>query len=82
MSDTRISMRKLHEILRMRFDNQLSLRQISRSVRVSVGHRFELRSGVPKFYSELAFTRRFLRNRSCPGTVSRRIITTVIQHQN
>ena len=37
MSDTRISMRKLHEILRMRFDNQLSLRQISRSVRVSVG---------------------------------------------
>ncbi len=37
MSDTRISMRKLREILRMRFDHQLSIRKISRSVRVSVG---------------------------------------------
>ena len=37
MSDNRISMRKLREILRMRFDHQLSFRQISRSVRVSLG---------------------------------------------
>lgn len=37
MSDNRISMRKLYEIYRMRFDHELSLRQISRSVRVSVG---------------------------------------------
>lgn len=37
MSDNRISMRKLREVLRMRFDHQLSFRQISRSVRVSVG---------------------------------------------
>ena len=37
MSDNRISMRKLNEILRMHYENNLSIRQISRSVRVSVG---------------------------------------------
>ncbi len=37
MPDNRISMRKLNEILRMHFENNLSIRQISRSVRVSVG---------------------------------------------
>ena len=37
MIENRITMRKLLEILRMRFGSQLSFRQISRSVRVSVG---------------------------------------------
>ena len=37
MSDSRISMRKLQEILRMRFEHRLSIRKIARSVRVSVG---------------------------------------------
>ena len=37
MTENRITMRKLLEILRMRFGSQLSFRQISRSVRVSVG---------------------------------------------
>ena len=37
MTDQRVSMRKLREILRMRHENGLSIRQISRSVRVSVG---------------------------------------------
>ena len=37
MTENRITMRKLLEILRMRFGSQLSLRQISHSVRVSVG---------------------------------------------
>ncbi|MES9986058.1 MAG: IS21 family transposase [Candidatus Thiodiazotropha sp. 6PLUC6] len=37
MSDSRISMRKLQEILRLRFDNHLSVRKISGSVRVSIG---------------------------------------------
>ena len=37
MSDNRISMRKLQDILQMRFEYKLSIRQISRSARVSVG---------------------------------------------
>ena len=37
MTDQRISMRKLRDILRLRYDNGLSIRAISRSVRVSVG---------------------------------------------
>lgn len=37
MPDNRISMRKLQEILRMRFEYRLSIRQIARSTRVSVG---------------------------------------------
>ncbi|WP_448215045.1 IS21 family transposase [Endozoicomonas sp. 2B-B] len=37
MPNNRISMRKLQEILRMRFECRLSIRQIARSTRVSVG---------------------------------------------
>ena len=37
MTENRITMRKLLEILQMRFGSQLNFRQISRSVRVSVG---------------------------------------------
>jgi transposase len=37
MTDQRISMRKLRDILRLRYDNGLSIREISRSARVSVG---------------------------------------------
>ncbi|MCL6272308.1 IS21 family transposase, partial [Sansalvadorimonas sp. 2012CJ34-2] len=37
MSDNRISMRKLKDVLRMHYENNLSTRQISRCVRVSVG---------------------------------------------
>ncbi|MTI11632.1 IS21 family transposase, partial [Sansalvadorimonas verongulae] len=76
MSDNRISMRKLKEILRMRYENQLSIRKISRSVRVSVGtvsnylHQFEgagLTWPLPESFTETALVKALFPDASLSG---------------